>query len=82
MTKLSKQVLYVGEKKGEASRRQEGDAKWEMDYNSVGTQVLKIYLLKPRDTQTHMFKSDYSRFITLKLKFQKRSKNEGNNSIK
>lgn len=54
-------------KKGEASRRHEGDAKWKTDYNSVDTQVLKTFLLKPQEAQTQMFKSDYSRFITLKL---------------
>lgn len=44
MTKLSRQVLDAGGEKGDASRRH---GKWKMDYNSVDTQVLKTYLLKP-----------------------------------
>lgn len=47
MTKLSRQVLDAGGKKGDASTRHEGDGKWKMDYNSVDTQVLGTYLLTP-----------------------------------
>lgn len=61
-------------KKGDTSRRHEGDAKWKMDYNSMDTRVLKTYLLKPREAQTQMFKSDYSRFVTLKLSFRRGQK--------
>lgn len=45
----------------------EMEAKWKTDDNSVDTQVLKTYLLKPREPQMQTFKSDYSLFITLKI---------------
>lgn len=64
--KLSRQVLGAGGKK---ETHPEGDGKWKTNCNSVDTQDLKTYLLKPREAQTQMFKSDYSRFITLKLSF-------------
>lgn len=75
MTKLSGQVLDAGEKKGDTSRRHEGDAKWKTDYRFVDTQVLKTYVLKPPEVQMHMFKSDYSCFVTLKLSLGRGQKN-------
>lgn len=57
-------------KKGDTSRTHERDAKWKMDSNFMDTQVLKTCLLQPREAQTQLFKSDYSRFITLKLSFR------------
>jgi len=61
-------------KTGDTSRRHEGDAKWKTDYSFVDTQALTTYLLKPLEGQTHMFKSDYSCFITLKLSLGKGQK--------
>lgn len=65
-TKLNGWVLDAEgkKKKGDTSRRQEGDAKWKTDYSFVDTQVLKTYLLKPLEAKRHMFKFDYSCFIT------------------
>lgn len=75
ITKLSSRVPDAGKKKkGDTSRTHEGHAKWKTDHSFVDTQVLKTYLLKQLEAQTHMFISDYSCFITLKLKFEEEVK--------
>lgn len=61
-------------KKGDTSRRQEADAKWKTDYSFVDAQVLKTYLFKPLEAKRHMFKFDYSCFITLKLSLRRGQK--------
>lgn len=62
-------------KKGDTSRRHEGHAKWKTDCSFVDTQALKTYLLKPLEAETHMFKSNYSYFTSLKLSLGRGQKN-------